>query len=299
MAVTLVEAAKKFSGEDIRRSVIEVFARQSDILAVMPFDTISGNSLRYNQEEILPGIGFRGVNEGYTEGTGVLNPVVEPLVIAGGDLDVDKFIITTMGADQRSAQEVMKIKALVYNWTLKFLKGDSTTDQKEFDGLQTRLTGAQIITQTAAGLSLFKLDETIDQVVNPTHIICNKTMRRRLTQAARDTTVGGHINFTQDSFGRRQTTYNDLPLLIADEDNTGTQILPFTEPSSSTSIYVVSFGESRLQGIQSGPIDVRDLGEQDAKPVLRTRVEWYVGITIWHPKAAARYELITDAAIVA
>src|SRR4051812_38115870 len=112
MALTLIEAAKLHSGDALRQSIIEIYASSSDILRVLPFENIAGNALRYNREETLPGVGFRGINEGYTESVGVLNPQVEPLVIAGGDLDVDKFILDTMGQDQRATHEAMKLKAL-------------------------------------------------------------------------------------------------------------------------------------------------------------------------------------------
>jgi hypothetical protein len=123
MALTLVEAAKLYVGDPVRSAIIELYARNSDILRVLPFDNIEGNAYKYNREETLPGIGFRGVNEAYTESTGILNPITEPLVIAGGDLDVDKFIVDTMGANQRSVQEAMKVKALALKWTETFLKG--------------------------------------------------------------------------------------------------------------------------------------------------------------------------------
>ena len=103
MALTLLEAAKRHSGDVLRAAIVSIYAQESDILRVLPFDDIAGNALKYNVENALPGIGFRGLNEGYTESTGVINPQVEQLVIAGGDLDVDKFIVRTMGADQRSA----------------------------------------------------------------------------------------------------------------------------------------------------------------------------------------------------
>lgn len=308
MALTLVEAAKLHSGEVKRSAIIELFAASSDILRTLPFDTIAGNALRYNREETLPGIGFRGVNEAYTESTGVINPVSEPLVIAGGDLDVDVFILETMGMDQRAVQEAMKVKALALRWSQAIIKGDSTTDPRLFDGLQVRLTGTQKIqagtTANGSALSLAVLDQAIDAADNPTHLIMNKTMRRRLSAAARSTSVGGYITYELDAFGRRVTKYNDLPILVLEQDNTGADILPFTEAATSgtataTSIYVVSFGEGMLQGIQSGVMDVRDLGELQTQPVKRTRVEWYAGIALFHPRAAVRLWSIADAAIVA
>lgn len=307
MALTLVEAAKLHSGDVVRSAVIELYARSSDLLMVLPFDDIQGNALRYNQEQTLPGIGFRGVNEAYTESTGILNPIVEPLVIAGGDLDVDKFILKTMGPDQRSVQEAMKIKALAHKWTLTFLKGDSVTTPKEFDGMQVRLTGNQLIAAGASNggdaLSLALLDQLIDQVSGPTHLVMNKTMRRKLTAAARLTTVGGFITWDLDAFGRQIATYNGLPILIADEDNTGSQILGFTEAcpgggTVGTSIYCLSLREEGVQGLQNGTIDAIDLGELETKPCLRTRVEWYSGIAVFHPKGGARLHGIKDAAVV-
>jgi len=34
-------------------------------------------------------------------------------------------------------------------------------------------------------------------------------------------------------------------------------------------------------GLQNGTIDVRDLGEQQVKPVYRTRLEWFVGLGVF------------------
>lgn len=307
MALNLIEAAKRYQSP-IQSAIVEMFPENSDILQALPFNNIQGSAMRYNREETLPGVGFRGVNEAYSESTGVLNPVVEPLVIAGGDLDVDKFILQTMGSSQRSVQESMKVKALARRWDETFIKGDNATEPREFDGLQVRLTGSQVIeagsTAGGAALSLGKLDALIDQVENPTHLIMNKAMRRRLSAAARLTTVGGYITYELGAFGRRVTKYNDLPILIADQDETGTDFLGFTEAASSgsataTSIYCVSFRDGMLTGIQSGGMMVTDLGELETKPVVRTRVEWYTGIAVFHAKAAARLKFIGDLAVVA
>jgi hypothetical protein len=308
MALTLLEAAKLESGDAIRSAIIELYAGSSDILMNMPFESIAGNALKYNREESLPGVGFRGVNEAYTPSTGVLNPLVESLVIAGGDLDVDKFIIDTMGANQRSVHEAMKVRALSLAWTRKFIKGDNQSDPREFDGLQVRLVGNQLIaagaTANGTALSLAVLDQAIDQTLNPTHIIMNKAMRRRLTTAARTTTVSGYVTYTKDALGRTVTMYNDLPILIVDLDHTQTAILPFTEAATSgtataCSVYVVSMGEDGVLGLQNGGIDVRDLGELQTAPVFRTRVEWYNGFGCFNGRAATRIYSIADAAITA
>ena len=307
--LTLVEAAKLESGDVVRQAIIELYAGSSDVLMNLPFDDISGNAMKYNREDSLPGVGFRGVNEAYTPSTGVLNPLTEALVIAGGDLDVDKFIVDTMGMAQRSTHEAMKVRALSLAWTRKFIKGDSSSDPREFDGLQTRITGAQKIaagtTNGGDPLSLSVLDQAIDQTLNPTHLLMSKALRRRLTQAARDYTIGGFITYGVDSFGRRMTMYNDLPILVVDLDNTNTAILGYNEVSNNAgaaatgaSIYVLSLGDGMVSGLQNGGIDVRDLGELQTAPVYRTRVEWYNGFGVFNGRAATRVWSISDAAFI-
>lgn len=308
MALTLVEAAKLETGDDLRRGVIELYAGSSDILRVLPFTGITGNALKYNREGALPGVGFRGVNEGYTESTGILNPITEALVIAGGDLDVDKFIIDTMGANQRSIQEAMKVRALALNWTAKFIKGNTSNDPREFDGLQTRIVGSQLIaagaTANGTPLSLGKLDEAIDQTLNPTHLLMSRAMARKFAAAARTPAVAGYLTYSMDSFGKRVMEYNGLPIITVDLDGTGAPILPFTEAATSgtataSSIYVLSLGDEGLVGLENGGMSVRDLGELQTAPKFRTRVEWYNGVAIFNGRAATRLWSISDAAITA
>lgn len=308
-ALTLIEAAKMMPGDSLNRAVIEMYAGSSDILLNLPFENISGNAKKFNREKALPNVGFRGVNEGYTTSHANLDPQTESLVITGGDLDVDKFIVDTQGGmEQRAYQEAAQIRSLSLAWTNKFIKGDVQSNNREFNGLQVRVSGSQKIaagnTANGSALSLEALDEAIDQTLNPTHLIMNKAMRRRLTQAARNPNVSGYITYEKDAFGRSVTKYNDLPILIVDLDHTNTEILPFTEAATSgtataTSIYVVSFGPNSLMGLQNGNIDARDLGELDTAPVYRTRVEWYTNFAVYNQRAVTRLWSIADAAVVA
>lgn len=289
MALTLLEASKLNSGSVQQATLIETYPASSDILRVLPFETIAGNSISYNVTDTLPGIAFRGVNEAFPESTGIINPQTEVLKIAGGDLDVDKFIVDTMGQEQRDLQERMKVAALALYWTKQFIKGNSAVDPRVFDGLDSRIGGTQAITQSLTGLSLYNLDSLIDLVDNPTHLIMNKTMARRIGTAVRGS-AGGSFSFELDEFGRRVSVYNGLPFLVIDKDEAGADILPGT---GAGVIYCVSIGEGRLFGLQgraSGVdgISVRDLGELEAKPVLRTRVEWYTTIAITQGRAAAK-----------
>ena len=307
MGLTLLESAKLDTNNLLRSGIIELYAGSSDILINLPLDTISGGSLAYNREQAMPGIGFRGVNESYTPSTGIINPLVEVLVIAGGELDVDKFLVQTRGEAQRTTQEAMKTRALSLAYTRKFIKGDSSSDPREIDGIQTRATGDQVIdagsTANGAALSLTVLDEAYDQTYNPTHWIMSKAMARKFSAAARDTSVSGNIDWTVDQLGRKVRTYAGLPILTVDLDKTQTQILPFTEAAASgtdtaTSIYCVGMGSDSLTGIQNGEMMVDDFGILQTSPVYRTRIEWYTGLAAFNGRSITRVRYIGDLAIV-
>lgn len=310
MAITLAEASKLSSGDVVRQAIIEMYARSSDLLRVLPFQDIPGGSYHYNQEGSLPGVAFRGVNEAYTESAGVVNPQVEVLRIAGGDLDVDRAILRMHGQGVRSQHEAMKVKALALYLTKKLIKGDSTTDPREFDGLQNRIAGSQIVEADASPsdggdpLSLAKLDEGIDACDDHTHLLMSKAVRRLLTSAARNTSVGGFISYDVSEFGQKIVQYNDLPIVIVEQDETGDRILDFDEVASTgstataTSIYCISAMEGMLVGLQNGIMDVYDLGEIDAKPVMRTRIDWYIGLAALHGRCASRIRGIGNSAVV-
>ncbi|MEQ8308023.1 MAG: hypothetical protein RIA09_15810 [Hoeflea sp.] len=305
MALTLLEASKLNPAEVVRNSVIKMFAENSDILAAIPFDDIPGGSLSYNVEGKLPSVGFRGFNESYQESTGIINPATETLRIAGGDMDVDKALIKTRGESIRATHEAMKVKSFSLKIASKIINGDSMVNPREFDGLRVRIVGDQLVPANLTApnanspLSLESLDAAIDKVDGATHLIMSKAMRRKLTQAERNG-IGGDITYTKDDFGRRVTMYNDLPILIADYDDEGKEIMPFNEAGPAggavcSSIYVVNLGDGYLTGIQNGVMEVVDLGEVDDKPVFRTRVEWLVSLCIMHGRAAARVWGITNA----
>ncbi len=307
MGLTLLEASKLNSGEVKRASVIQMFAENSDLLRAFNWENVPGGSLSYTVEGSLPGVAFRGYNETFTPSTGVVNPSVEVLKIAGGSLDVDKAMIKTRGPGIRASQEAMKVKALSLHIADKIINGDSVSNPREFDGLRKRIIGSQLIPANLASpsansaLSLEALDAAIDEVDGATHLIMSKDMRRKLIKAAR-AGVGGDIEVTTDQFGFRVSRYNDLPILIADYDDNGQKIIDFDEAgpaggSTSTSIYVVRLGDGYVSGLQNGTMEVEDLGLLDDGTTYRTHVEWLVGMAVMHGRACARVWGITNGVV--
>lgn len=310
-AQNIVEYAKGLEADSVKKAFVEMFAQTSDIIAALPLVPAPGGAYRYDREAALPGVAFRGLNEQFTPTTGVINPLVEQTFIAGGVIKVDKALIRRFGPTRRSREEKMQVKALTRALTSKIISGANLTNPKEFDGVKTRLIGTSL-TDNAAGasggaaLSLYKLDRSISKVMDPTHIWMSKAMRDRLTQAGRNTGVGGYVAQTKDDFGRTITTYKGLPILVGYEDEVNdTTLFPFDEvavgggSAVTTSIYVASMKEGMFSGLQVEPMEVTDLGEADGGTFLSTSIEWDFGICQEHPSAMHRITGITDAAITA
>lgn len=303
--LTLLEKAKLCT-DPLQRGVIEIFPKTSPVLERLPFFSVSSDSYKYNREETLPNIGFRGINESYTEGTGTLNPVTETLTILGGVSDVDRALVKTQGNinDLRAIHDGLKAKAAALKFTYTFFKGDCTNDPREFDGLEVRLTGDQLIDcgSTASGdtLTLAKLDELLDAVQGGADcIFCNKVMRRKISALVR--AAGQAIETVNDSFGRQLTAYAGIPIAVIEEDHEGNEILDFDEECPGggsdlgTSIYAVKFGVKEfVSGLQCGEMDVIDMGLYSGGVKYRTLIEWITGMACFHGKAAARLRGISN-----
>lgn len=322
MAVSLYQSAliAQNNGEFKKAGILQTFAQASPLLAAMPLVSISGNSYAWTREANLGSVGFRAVNAALAEAAGSVETRSVALKIIGGDLDVDNFLIQSHGPATRSAHETMKATLLAQTVAYQIIKGSTTAaggataDANGFDGLQVRYGGgfgsstvvdagenADQIIQNAGGaaLSMKSLDEAIQAVDNPTHILMGKKMKVNMFAYMRTSSA---VTMTKDEFGRLVTTYNGLPILEADVLGTssGLQQLGFNENNdSSTSIYVLSLSDMGLHMVQNGGVQIRDLGEQDSKPVHRTRVEWYCNIVDAHPRCVARLYDISDATATA
>lgn len=293
--LTIQEWAK-LNNNPLASGVVEVFAKENPVLNALGFQNVAGNAYRYNVEEALPGVAFRDFNEAYAESTGLILSQTEALRIIGGDSDYDvaEIAMQTGDNDTRAVHDAMKAKALSLTWLKTFFDGDNSANAKEFDGLNRRLTGSQLLSAGANGaaLTLDMVDDLIDAVAGePSMLLMNKAHRRALTKLARGT---ANLHWDVDNFGRQVAVYAGIPIGIVEADAANNPILGFDETqgtaNNASSIYAVRFDPAMLHGIQTAPMSVRDLGEIEAKPAYRTRIEWYSGFVTKHPKCAARLQ---------
>src|ERR1700693_1121753 len=136
--ITIAEYAKSFAKEDIRRPIIEMFARSSDIFDVLPFEGLRGSVFQYYRQAVLPTVNFRAINEGSTSGHGTITPLQENTSVIDHDIDVDRAIVDRHGTERRNYEEQMGLTAFGQLFSTKVTKGDQTSQPREFNGLQVR-----------------------------------------------------------------------------------------------------------------------------------------------------------------
>lgn len=292
MALTLAQA--KIHSRNPQELAIITELSAGPLLTSLPFREVQGSGLFYKREESLGDVGFRSFNDGYSESYAEVRQYSEALKLFGGDVKVDRAIVELEGPQARAYQIQAKTRAMRLAFEALFINGDSNSNAAEFDGLNLRLpaaeagTHSQIIknANSAAALSLDKLDEAIDAVDaqgGQKYLIASKSARRHLSAIAR---ANGQIDIERSEFGGQQLVYGGVPVLELDRDHKNVAILD-SDPTDQ-SIYVVSFGNDHLTGIQNGGPQVRDLGEDTSAPVLVTRVEWFCGLALINGRAAAR-----------
>jgi hypothetical protein len=118
------------------------------------------------------------------------------------------------------------------------------------------------------------------------------------SMASQTGVLKGNVLYKQDEFGRETAFYGSLPIIPIGRDS---QEIPYLDTSElspdgssneCTSIYVVGFGEGKLQGINFKGVggqygfDVSEQGEVGS--MINTLIEWPCSIVAEHRKCLTR-----------
>ena len=313
MAWTLAELSK-LETDILRKSVIDTLIMESNLMEVLPWETIGQLATTVVKINDLPSVGFRKVNEGYSEGIGHFIQKTESISLFGHDIDTDIAIARAKNtiADARAIQQQLTLKAVAYAFNDKFISGDPTTDPEEFKGLEKRIddintdgfteqlvdladtTDLGILrTQASRFDFLDKLNTLIYAIKghNPDYLLMNK----KCLLAVRSLLLREKLlDTTQDMFNRKVDVYLGARMIdIGVKADQTTEIITNSQTkgggSNETSIYACHFGIGDMTwGIQQYPLEVRDIGELESKPVYRTRVDWNLGLATVDPRSLGR-----------
>jgi HK97 family phage major capsid protein len=299
----LLEAeANKLSLETLERGVIEEIIDRDDLFALMPFMPIEGKAYLYNRENTISEGAFLDPYEAVPEGAATFTEVTTRLRILAGDVDMDKFLITTQSDSnsQLAIQLASKAKALGRVFRRALITGDNGSNPKSFDGLTVLTPSEQTLIAGANGASvtLSMIDELRDLVKiagGPDCLMMRRATWRAFKALLRAMNGNNATDIMIEGFGRPVPAIDGLPVILND-------FIPDNEVQGSssvtTSIYALRLNEvdgfHGIVGNNMAGIAVEEIGTIQNKDAVRYRVKWYVGTALKSTLAVARLKGITN-----
>lgn len=289
----MVEALRSITMPDPTiAGVVRTYAKEAPVLDKLRFAQAIGGKISLNRWVTLPDAGFRPIGTEFTASEGVTEQIDEDMKLSGGRVEIDRAIVRRTGPASVITQEQMQIIALARKWNETFYKGDGTGNS--FTGLQARITGDQLIPNGVAALDLNKLDQMILAMRGDDKwLVMGTGMISRIWAKSRTST---NVNFVPGNFGESPSTYNGIPIIAAGEKADESEILDFSETSSTTSIYGLSFEDGiGVMGAQTAPIET--ILDNPQKVDGSYVIEWDSNFQINTKRSAYRVSGITDAPI--
>ena len=293
--ISLAQSAR-MTNDVLQAGVIEVLATESKLLQLLPFMNVQGSGYTYNIEKNLGNAQFRKVNGGYNYGAIETIPVTERIVILGDEAIVDTYqIAVESDINNLMAIEVaLRTKAIAHKFEKCFIDGGkaagsgvpSESVANEFVGILTRYTETAPANIPSNALSLFQaqvitktddlisdLDTLLDMVAGGADcLIMNKKTRRQVTAKGR-----AFCDYRQGEFGTQFVQYGGVDIVDVDGDLLADDV-----------VIAAKFGaKEAVCGLQNGGVRVTALGEMESQPQVKTRIEWFVGLAVFNPKAVA------------
>lgn len=296
----LREEAEKLSNNTLESGVIDEIIDRDDMFAVLPFMQVDSKAYVYNRENTLAGADFLDPNEEIKESASTFTEVTAKLRILAGDVDIDKFLNTTMGDtnNQMAIQVAKKAKGVARQFHQTLATGDTDKNRKAFDGIHKLVTDEQTITMGPNGgaLTLAKLDELCDMIPLGADVLIMRRGTIRSYRSLLRATYGTDAVMQQlKNFGRPMLTHNGIPILmnefLAADEKAG-------ETENTCSVYAVRLNEADgMHGIFGGPsagIVVENIGTVQNKDAIRIRVKWYVGLCLKSTRSLARLKGVVN-----
>lgn len=328
MPWTLADAVAN-EQDPFRRGVLSVFWMESNLMAALPWETI--NRLKVEMRRIarlsLTKSSWVAIDASLTTATVNLDTLEEEVFKLGRDVDIPRDLANLDGQfeDPSVINVEANLKAMAYEANDVIVNGPNVGPLQDADahaltGLSVRaqqlsaLSGLAdaVVTATAGGVlfgptassaNRHTVLDAIDQSFyfidghSPDWGVCNDSLLRALNSALRR--EGTLFAQTRDQFGRWVNELRGVPLydagLLFDQV---TRIITNAEnptggAADQTSLYFVKNGvASHCHGFEKEPLSVRDLGELQTAPRLRTRIEWLIGLAAWHTRGISRVQAI-------
>lgn len=292
-AITMLDYASQIQ-DPMRVGLIQNIVASSVFFSLLRFVPVDGFNYPYGEQATLGGIAFRGINESYTASAGIVNPKIETLKIFGGLIQIDHQFA---GSEMHANAVMAKTRAAGLHYDYHVINGDQSSDAKQFVGLKHRLQGNQVILPTSGvgeKVELEDIDNLVDRVVGPNEskvLLMSKYQRRRVKEEMRIRSTATSM----EDISTMPATFNGVRIVVLDEDDTETPILPQTETCGTAhntgSIYCIRPGSDPageyVQGLVRGQmVEHKPLAQVNT--TVSDLVEIVAGLGVFHGRAAAR-----------
>lgn len=278
-----LEQAKAGRSNFIDQQVIDSFRQNSMLLDMLLFEDVinpafgSTMTYKYMRENIPAAAQVREINEEYTPQEATRSEHSVDIKIFGGSYQIDRVVEGISGmASEIAYQTDQKVKATCNLFHKTVISGDSSVDNKSFDGLDKALRGTvtEINSNGIVDLStslaidenykviLDLLDEVLAELCGrPSCIMANTSTITKLKQVARR---AGYMTRSEDAFGRSVEGYDGIPFLdmkyYPHQENDGsyterpiipiqTRIVDDQQVSGLSDIYLPVIGRQSFHGV--------------------------------------------------
>lgn len=292
--------------DDLQTTVIDELVKSTYLFEKIGFEPVAslvgggaGWSYAYNKVKEESTSEFRDINGKYKDSVALTERKNVDLKILGGSFSIDRALRDTGGAPEQVAfQLAQKIKAVKAGFCNAIVNGAVITDSRQFDGLDTLLTGSS--TEIVAGgtgfdLSTFTkvkdkaaefvavLDDFLSILVEkPDALMGNSKMINKIKAIAK---IVGTNTETKDDFGRSIDAYDGIALIDLGEYK-GAPVVAIK--AGETSLYAVKFGAQAFHAISPAGASLVDTIVPDftqASEQVRGLIELRAAVVLKHSKS--------------
>ena len=312
MAVTLAQAKLK-TQDKLSMAVIDEFRKSSFLMDHMIFDDCvspvgSGATMTYGYYRVITPstASFRAVNAEYTADEAKKQKYTTDIKIFGGAFEIDRVIADMGGVDDEvTFQMQQKIKSASALFSETLIIGDSSKNEKSFDGLDVAVTGSSTEYKPSAAIDLSttaKVTENyqlfLDQLDEflmgldgkPDFIGGNLKLIAKIRACARR---AGMYQVPKNDFGQQIESYGDIPLVdFGAKSGSNDPIVSIDTASGTkgeTSLYAARIGLDGFHAVSpSGGLPVKQWLPkfEEAGAVKKGEVEMLATAALKATKAA-------------
>lgn len=284
------------------RALYASWIQASTLVSILPIETHPSGTWDYTMVQEVPEAGFRAFGDEFKPSKGTFRPETERSVVFGGDVPIDEELdFSNPNAKNKQVDQFARQQGFRLEHSI--IKGMPTNLSPELVGLQRRVRGSQLLSNSdavgGAGLSVLRLQELIDQVDDPTHIVMPRKIQNRLTAYAEEKK---QVSWARDEWGKRITFFNGLPIVTPGAKvSSELHSLPFGEvadgggPPTTCSVYVVSARLGGLHLFWTHEPTVRV--DQKSSATKQVHISVRIGMVMETDDCVARLNSIADAEV--